>query len=800
MRFLSDFRRDAIVGVRLLGRYRGFSAIAIATLALAIGGNTAVFAFFNALLLTPPPVADPQRLVRVDTGQSLASWPNYLDIRDRTTVFTGVAASRLASLNLDTGNVAARLRGQITSPNFLSLLGVPAERGRTYAGDDMVFNRVVLARHIWRQHFGADPRVIGQTVMLGGRSVEVIGVMPANFRALAPPGVRLDFWLPLDPHAESASMRDRLQTQFELMARLKPDIEHGSATAALRSVAQRLRSEYPDLPESFLQIEARPVTGVYAFQGMSSFLLPLFAFLGLLTVVSGFVLVIGCSNIAGLLIGRGVMRQREIAVRLALGSSRGRLLRQLLTESLVLAVMGGLAGLALAAGFVAMIRIGVTRLPYPLALDLALDVRVLGYVLALSTATSLFFGLWPARSALRVELVSSLKTEASGSRERQRLRRLMVTIQVAACSALVVWSVLFLRSLGNIHSVDPGFDPTGVMLSALELDRGTINAERGDQILTEWTQRMAAAPGVQSVSIATVVPLALTGREEFDIALPTDAQGTKRRVVANRVTPGWFHTVRLPIVLGRDFTWSDRRGTTPVAIINESLARQFTNGTVLGQRLRYGTDTLVVVGIARDTKYWTLGEEPAPLVYLPLRQAYIFYVTLHARTSDPRGTAALMTSEMQRLLPGAQMDVVPMADAVGFAVMPARIGAAATGAFGVLAVGLAALGVYSLVSFSVLQRTREIGIRRATGATSADIVRLVVRDHATLIGLGLTVGVTTGALGGMVFRAFLTGVAPTDVLALTAAIVVVAGAALMASVLPVMRATRVDPMVALRDS
>ena len=258
--------------------------------------------------------------------------------------------------------------------------------------------------------------------------------------------------------------------------------------------------------------------------------------------------------------------------------------------------------------------------------------------------------------------------------------------------------------------------------------------------------------------------------------------------------------MRLPIVLGRDFTWNDRKGTTPVAIINETLAHQFTDGQVLGQRLRHGTSTLEVVGVAKDTKYWTLGEEPAPLVYLPLRQAYIFYVTLHARTSDPRSTAALMTSEMQRLLPGAQMDVVPMADAVGFAVMPARIGAAATGAFGVLAVGLAALGVYGLVSFSVLQRTREIGIRRATGATSADIVRLVVRHHATLIGIGLTIGVTTGALGGMVFRAFLTGVAPTDLLALASAIVVVGGAALTASVLPVMRATRVDPMVALRDS
>jgi predicted permease len=519
-----------------------------------------------------------------------------------------------------------------------------------------------------------------------------------------------------------------------------------------------------------------------------------------LTVVSGFVLVIGCSNIAGLLVGRAAMRQREVAVRLALGSSRSRLFRQLLTESLVLAVAGGAAALLVAVGLVDLTRIGVARLPVPLELVFALDRRVLVYLVGLSTATSMFFGLLPARSALRVDLVSSLKIDSSGSPGRQRLRRLMVTAQVAICSALVVWSVLFLRSLGSVHAVEPGFDATDVVLSTVELDRGAIDAERGDRILTEWTARVGASGGVRSVGLATIVPLALTGREEFDVSLPADPDGTRRRVVASRVTPGWFATVRIPLVAGRDLTWNDRKGSPAVAIVNETLARQLWKGEALGQRLLFGGRSMEIVGIARDSKYRTLGEVTRPLVYLPLRQEYSHFVTLFARTSDRRATEAVMTNELRRLLPDAEVSVESMADAVAVAVLPARIGATATGVFGAIAVALAAFGVYGLVSFSVIQRAREIGIRRAIGATAADIVRLVVRDHATLIGLGLAIGVTTGALGATLLRSFLTGVGPTDPIALSTAVAVVAGCALAASAVPALRATRVDPMVSLRDT
>lgn len=800
MRLLTDLWRDTALGIRLLARFPGFSAVSIATLAVAIGGNTAVFTIVNALLLTPPPVAEPARLARIDTGQGLTSWRIYQDIRDGSDVFADVAAYRLASMPLDMKGATARLRGQITSSNYLTVLGVRAERGRTYLADETTYDRVVIAHHIWRQYFGSDPDVAGRIVVMGGRSFQIAGVMPQGFRGLAPPGVRLDFWLPIDPLSSAAGLRNRLVSQFEIVGRLNPGIEHASATAALRPLVQRLRAEHPDLPESFLRIEAGSIEGVHQFEGMASLLLPVFAFLALLTVVSGFVLVIGCSNIAGLLIGRAAMRQREIAVRLSLGSGRGRLVRQLLTESLVLALAGGAAGLLVGVGLVNGARIGVARLPVPLDLALPLDRRVLVYVLGLSTATSVFFGLLPARSALRVDVVSSLKTDSSGSLERQRLRRLMVTAQVAICSALVIWSVLFLRSLGKVQAVDPGFDATDVVLATVELDRGAIDAERGDRILTEWTQHIGASAGVRSAALANVVPLALTGQEEFDVSMPHDAAGTRRRVVANRLTPGWLATLNIPIVAGRDFTWNDRKDSPAVAIVNETLSRQFWQGGALGQRLLYGGRSLEIIGIARDSKYRTLGEDTRPLVYLPLRQEYAHFVTLFARTSDRRATAAAMRSELQRLLPDGEVTVEFMDEAISVAVLPARIGATATGIFGAIAVALAVCGVYGVVSFSVIQRTREIAIRRAVGATAADIVRLVLRHHAALIGIGLGIGVAAGAVGAALLRSFLTGVGPTDPIALGAALTLVAASALVASAIPAVRATHVDPMAALRDT
>jgi predicted permease len=557
-----------------------------------------------------------------------------------------------------------------------------------------------------------------------------------------------------------------------------------------------MKSEHRDLPESFPQTLVVPVEGVEAFRGMSGILLPVFAFLGLMAVVSGCVLLIGCANIAGLLVSRATARQREVAVRLALGAGRRRLIRQLLTESLVLAIVGGGTGLALTLWLVGAANSAVALLPVPIEFDLRIDGRVLAYAIGLSTLACVFFGLAPAWSATRLDLVSSLKDEA-GSTPRQRMRRALVVGQVAMCTALLVWSGLFVNSLRHISAVDPGFVSSGVVIASAELERGTTTDAEGERIFVEWARRVGASPMVETSGLALVVPLALVGREDFYVSLPID--DLRHRVVGNRLTPGWFATVRIPFLAGRDFTWDDREGAPHVAIVNDTLSRQLWNGQALGQQLRYGQRTLEIVGVVRDSKYSTIGETVSPTVYLPFRQTYAFGMTLHARTHDAEGTATLMIDEMRRLAPNVPVSVKAMSDAVAVSVIPAQVGAASTGIFGLVAMLLSAMGVYGLVAFAVGQRKREFAIRQAVGATAKDIIRLILGTNTRLVSIGLTLGLALGVVGAMALGGFLTGVGPFDPATLFAVVVIVVASAFVAGLGPAWRAARARPLVALRD-
>jgi predicted permease len=729
------------------------------------------------------------------------SWRNYQDLRERTDVFAQLVAHRRlrAALSSPDG-LPERLQGEQTSSNFFDTLRVSPALGRTYGAGEPRRDVVVLANHTWRVRFGADESIRGRILILNGNPFEVIGVMPAGFRGVAPAGFLTDAWFPVDENLRSTMLQDRRANRFEVFGRLRAGVTHAQAAAALSAVGGQIQAAHPELSDTFARMEVFPVDGIGALRGMSNFVVPLLLFLALMTAMAGVVLLIACANIAGLLIGRATARRREIAVRLALGAGRGRLVRQLLTESLVLALIGGGLGVLVAAWLLGGINTGLAPLPIPMAFDLQIDRRVLLYALGLSSLAALVFGLAPARRAARFDVVSSLKDGTNGSIGRQRLRRGLVVSQIAACSALLVWSGLFARSLGRIADVDPGFDPTGVLLARIEFDDVTHDPTQTAQMVVEMQQRLEQAPNVESVGVSTVVPLSLEN-EEFDVMLDGSSTDTQRvRVMANRLTPGWFEAVRVSLLAGRDFTWDDRAGAPDVAIVNETFARRFWNGNAVGQHLRALQRNVEIVGVVRDSKYWTLGEAIEPTIYLPFQQHYFRYITFHLRTPNRTSATALLTSELRRLAPDVSADFSPMSDVLSVAVFPARVGAAVTGAFGVLAMVLVALGVYGLVAFSVAQRTAEIGVRKAVGARTTDLVRLILSENVLLAGGGLVVGLGLGTLGANLLRSFITDVSPIDPLTLAGTAMLVTVVVLLASASPALRAVRVSPLVVLRDA
>jgi predicted permease len=791
---VSELRQDAAFGLRLLGRSPGFSTVAILTLALAIGGNAAIFSLVNALAVKPLPVSAPHQIARVYSGQSQTSWLNYQDIAQHTNVFTDIATHGRTALALTAAGTTVRLTGETTSTNYLTMLGVPGQLGRTYFPSDTRADVVVLSEHAWRLRFASDPSIVGRTITLAGRPFEVLGVMPKGFRGAGPPGFISEFWIPIDTSISARTLQDRNRPAYEVVGRLKPGVSYPQAQAAVQVVSRRLATEYPDLGESFARAEVFAVDGIGVFRGMTSTLAPLFAFVGLMTIVAGLVLLVGCANIAGLLLGRGAARRREIGVRLALGAGRGRLIRQLLTESLVLALIGGSAGILLALWLGGSLNALVARLPVPIEFDLALDRGMLVYTLLLSLLTAVLCGLAPARRATHMSVMPALKDD-DPLRQRQRMRHVLVVGQVGLSCLLLLWGGLFLRSLSNAHSVDPGFDPTGVLLGAIQLDDDATRSGGMAPLLSELQSRIAAIPGVETQGIATVVPLALTGREEYRVRTETDPRDQRGRwVMANRVSPGWLQTMRIQLRAGRDFTAGDRPESPRVVIVNETLAKQFWNGDALGKRL----DDSEVVGVARDSKYWTLGETIPPTVYTPYAQHPVSQIELFIRTADAAGTAKALRAELARLDPTLFVDVRPMTNAVAAALLPARIGAVLTGAFGALGALLAMMGIYGLVAFTVAQRTREIGIRKAVGATTADIVRLVASGTAIPVGLGLVAGLALGTLGAVALGGFIVGVSTVDPITIAATTILVIGTTLAASTVPALRAARVDPLRALK--
>jgi predicted permease len=808
--------QDARYAVRTLSRTPSFTAVIIISIALGIAANTTVFSIVNGLFLGILPVRDAERLVSFSGGSR--SYPDYLDYRDQTTqVFEGVAA-HFPFIPASLGGVGdpERLWGEVVSGNYFSVVGVNPGLGRAILPpDDEVLGHnavVVLSHALWQHRFGSDPGILGRSVMLNGQPYTVVGVAPAGFHGTVR-GILPAFWAPLAmveqlmPDLAKDHVTTARENQWVLLdARLKPGVSRAQAVAAVNVVLKRLDDTYRKGSEHRRFITLQTAGGL--FSDVSG---PAIGLMAVLMVVVGLVLMVACANVANLLLARATARQKEIAVRSAIGAGRRRLVRQLLTESVLLALLGAAAGFLLAAIAARAISGFELPLPIPIVFDFTVDWRVLAFTAGLSILTALLFGLAPALRATRVDLVAALKDESAvfGRTSPFGLRNALVVIQVALSLVLLVGTGLFLRSLQNASSIDIGLRPENILLMAVDPKLHHYSREKTQQFLSQLRERVSALPGVRSVSFLDSVPLSIGGTS-FDFKV----EGGKGRAEQNvntdvySVGAGFFETMGIPLVRGRDFTL--KSDDEHVAIINETMARRlFGNEDPLGRQMLsegFGGKTLyTVIGVARNSKSRTLGEDPANCAYLfveaaPDKVFSFFGISLAVKTSvNPRGLIRQVRDQIALLDPDlAIFNTETMQEHVDKSLLLPRLCAALLGVFGTVGLTLAAIGLYGVMSYSVRRRTREIGIRMALGADPGSVLRMVLRQGLTLTAVGLAIGLGIALALSRFTASLLYGISGTDRLTFLAVCVVLLATALVAIVFPARRAARVEPTTALR--
>jgi predicted permease len=827
--------QDLRYGFRVLRASPGFAAVAVLSLALGIGANTSIFSVVNAALLRPLPVTDPDRLVFVFNGTqaspySTSSYPDYLDYRDKNDVFSDVLTYSSITVSARSDDQTDLLSGSIVSGNFFDMLGVRAALGRTFLPDeDQTPNAhpvAVISHGLWERRFGSDAKVIGQELTLNGHAFAIVGVTPPEFHG---PEVleTNDIYVPVMMQALVRPPRggfsgdlnpDLLSKRgprwLRIIGRLKPGVSIEQAQAAMTTVAAGLEQAYPDTNRGTIAT-LFPVSKVDP-QGYSQ----LVSVAGLLLAVVAMVLLIACANVANLLLARASGRRKEIAVRLAMGASRSRLVRQLLTESVLLSLAGGVGGLLLALWTIDLLK---TATPpdgiFSFTLDYRLDARVLSFTFLLSLATGVIFGLAPALQASRPDLVPALKDESAAAaqgRRRFSLRNLLVVAQVALSLVLLIGAGLFLRSLHNAQAIDPGFDAGKILNAQLNINLLRYTKTQGQEFYRQIVERVEALPGVESASMARVVPMSgggrtssllIEGQEAPDRVSRSEGTGLQENpntVNANEVGLKYYQTMGIPLLGGRDFTSQDNAGAPLTLIVNEAFARRYFDGDeVIGKRVSFrGAQGpwSQIVGVVRDSKYRTIGEMPRPTAYVPLAQNHETGMALHVRTiGDPTSVAGAVRREVQALdqnLPVTNLQ--PMSAVLGSSLFAARMGALLLAIFGLLALLLAAVGLYGVMSYTVSRRTREIGIRMALGAQTGNVLRLVLKEGMTLVVGGVTGGLIVAAAVTRLLASFLYGVSPLDLVTFAGIPLVLGLVALLATYLPARRATKVDPMIALR--
>ena len=809
--------QDVRFAGRLLRQSPLFTLTAAVSLAIGIGANSTIFSVASAMLLRPMPgLADSERLVDIGRTQGgrgfdTVSYPNFTDFRERTKLLDDVFAIRLEPqpMSLAGPDGADRVYGTTASSNYFTVLGTRPHLGRLLrSSDDEGGGQLVavISHALWERRFGGDPGLVGRTIALNAHPFTVVGVTPRGFQGTTL--LKPDVWIPISAMPETTPrlrvelLQSRQSVWLFMGGRLKPGVSIAQANAEASAIGAALEREYPreNQGKNFTIARTAVVPGR---AGM------LATFLGLLMSIVAVVLLVACVNVAGMLLARASARRREIAVRLAIGAGRGRLVRLMLTETTLLFAAGGVLGLLLSRWLTSLLLAVIPQLPVQLALDIPTDWRVVVFATAISLLTAILSGLAPALQASRADLVPALKAEGvNDGPARLRLRNAFVVGQVTMSLVLLVTGGLFLRALQRAATIDPGFDETNVDVVAVDLSLAGFTSETGGSFLRDVVARLSGLASVEAASAAVDLPLdggrfGLGGLRVPGVELPPGRESLDADW--NVVEPGYFRTLRLPLTRGRDFGPQDVQGSAPVAIINEALARLAWPGQdPLGRQMEMQADAgpmmLTIVGVTADTKLVSLTGDVEPYIYVPHAQHYISRVQLLVRSSDGRSTLPQTRALLREMNPNLPInEALPLSEVTAVGVVPQRIAAAVAASLGAVALLLAAIGIFGVTSYAVSRRTREIGIRMALGADRSRVRTLVLAQGLRLAGAGIGIGIVLAGLASRVIESLLFGIRPLDPLAFGGAAALFAVITLVATYIPARRAMEVDPMTALRN-
>ena len=818
--------QDICYAVRMLTKNPGFAAVAVLSLALGIGANTTIFTVVNAILLNPLPVKDISRLVEADTIDSKTlvttanttklgmSYPNFQDYARENEVLVGLGCFvGPFPLTWSSGTEPRQIFGQMVSAKYFEILGLHPVSGRFFLPDEDTKpggnNVAVVSYSLWANKFGSDPNVVGKTLTLNATPYTVIGVAPRGFKGAFTFGNAEQVWIPVSMYPQvlagffKDNFNDRRFLTTTMIGRLRDGVSLSGAEASLKTVASRLESAFPK-DNASRSVALTPLAdAAVGVNNRSQIVLAG----GLMMGIVGLVLLIACVNLANLLLAQAARREKEIGLRVALGASQGRVMRQLLTESLVLALLSGVVGLAIAYGGRA--ALWSFRPPFILDgdVDLGFDSHVLFFTLSMALLTAVFIGVAPAIKAAKPNLTEVLNVGGRGGTvgwTRNPFRSLLVVTEIALALVALVGAGLFIRSMQNAQRIDPGFESKNLFVFAFDLGALHYDEGRGQQYFRAAIDRAKTSPGVESATIASNFPLGGGLARTVFPEGQDEASGYRGTLTQlNDIAPNFFETLHIPLVFGREFTDADRKDTTQVAIINEAMAKQFwPNENAVGKRFHFFGETLLreVVGVVRNTVVNAIGEEPQPLAYLPLTQDYAPAVTMQVRTSRrPEAVSATVRSQVQSLDTNlALTNMNTIGELIDQGLWAPRMGAGLLTVFGGLALLLAVVGVYGVLSYSVNQQTREIGIRMAMGAQTGRILGLVVGQGMRLAAAGLTLGLLIAFAAMRVLSSLLFGVSAHDPLIFGGISLVLATAAILACYIPARRATKIDPIIALR--